>query len=174
MQSFLLDPEVSQRKKALLDTLTREVEEDSPQYATFLDRYFGLSRAQRKENLSIIEFVYQGIPTTSAKKLAEHMGVTYEVLLINFVGLSDSTYRRRVKAKAERLTQDESDKLVRYAHLLQLATGLMEGDEALARHWLNSPVDALNNQTPYAMATTEAGARRVKDLLVSLEYGMFS
>ena len=50
----------------------------------------------------------------------------------------------------------------------------MEGDEAAAREWLDSRSSGLGGMTPLQCATTEVGARRVEDLIISLEYGMFN
>ena len=63
---------------------------------------------------------------------------------------------------------------MRYAHLLSQAKQLMEGDDAAARERLDSPSSGFGGMTPLHCATTEVGARRVEDLIISLEYGMFN
>ena len=110
----------------------------------------------------------------SGTKLAKHLGLEPKVLFILYLGMSRSTVSRREKQAKPRLNPVESDKLVRYAHLLGQAARLMDGDKVAAQEWLDSPSDALGGQTPLECATTEIGARRVEDLITSLEYGMFN
>lgn len=135
-------------------------------------RYLGL-RTRKNSVFNIIEMVKSGLPLSAGENLARHMGVEPKTFFTLYVGMSDSTVRRRFKDRKD-LSVDESDRVVRFAHLLYLATQLMEGSEDNARAWLSAPSPALGGATPLDTATTEAGARRVEDLIVSLEYGMFS
>lgn len=73
-----------------------------------------------------------------------------------------------------RVLTAESDRVVRYARILSLATKLMHGSEEHAREWLSSPANALGGSTPLETAVTETGARRVGDIIITLECGMFS
>ena len=67
-----------------------------------------------------------------------------------------------------------TERLVRFARLLVLAIRMMDGDEEAARRWMSAKLPALGNETPLEVAATEAGARRVEDVISGLSYGMFS
>jgi putative toxin-antitoxin system antitoxin component (TIGR02293 family) len=173
---FMVNDSREEKRTAFLENLANAVEDQRAQsageanlYATYLG--FKVSKGR---SFNIIEKVKTGFSMSAGNKLAHHLGIEPKVLFIHFLGMSRSTMIRREKQARPRLSPDESDKLVRYAYLLSQATRLMEGDEEAAREWLGSPSPALGDHTPLECATTEVGARRVDDLINSLEYGMFN
>lgn len=89
------------------------------------------------------------------------------------MGTSDSMAGRRFEHR-QTLSTAESDRVVRYARILSLATKLMHGSEEHAREWLSSPAHALCGSTPLETAVTETGARRVEDIVIALECELFS
>ena len=170
---FMQEGSDEERRAAFIDSLTNNALNQSRSEALDVyQRYLGL-RPSKNKRFNIIELVKSGLPLSAGKTLAGHIGVEMKTFFTVYVGMSDSTMRRRLKEQMA-LSVDESDRVVRYAHLLSLATQLMEGSEEDAREWLASSSPALGGATPLETATTEAGARRVEDLIVSLEYGMFS
>jgi putative toxin-antitoxin system antitoxin component (TIGR02293 family) len=152
-----------------MDDLTGHAAEEVNLYANYLGLKVSAARP-----LNIVEMVKTGFSLATGTTLARHLGLEPRVLFIHYLGMSRSTLSRREKQTRPRLSPVESDKLVRYAYLLSQAARLMEGDREAAREWLASPSDALGGQTPLKCATTEVGARRVEDLITSLEYGMFN
>jgi putative toxin-antitoxin system antitoxin component (TIGR02293 family) len=48
------------------------------------------------------------------------------------------------------------------------------GDATKANRWLNKPKHELDGQTPLACLATEAGARKVEEMLVRIEHGIFA
>ena len=120
------------------------------------------------------ELVSSGLKVRTLENLSEHMAIKPARLWEGLLGYSPSTLARRKKSDDKTLTTEESDKVVRFARLLVLAIKMMDGDEEAARRWMNSKVPALGNKTPLEMAATEAGARRVEDVISGLSYGMFS
>jgi putative toxin-antitoxin system antitoxin component (TIGR02293 family) len=170
---FMREGSDEERRAAFIESLTNNALNQSNSAALDVyQRYLGL-RPAKNNRLNIIELVKSGLPLSAGKTLAGHMGVEIKTFFTAYVGMSDSTMRRRLKDQTA-FSVDESDRVVRYAHLLGLATQLMEGSEEDAREWLAASSPALGGATPLQTATTEAGARRVEDLIVSLEYGMFS
>ncbi|MCU7919049.1 MAG: DUF2384 domain-containing protein [Candidatus Thiodiazotropha sp. (ex Epidulcina cf. delphinae)] len=83
-----------------------------------------------------------------------------------------STLNRR--KKEGHLQTDESDRVVRLAHLTDAALALMQGDEKAAVAWLRTPLDILGGESPLEHAGTELGARDVEDLIGRLRHGVFS
>ena len=158
--------------------LERVAEAESPDFADdasgyFYAKYLGLKRQKKGGQFQIIQVIRDGLPLSAGDTLAKHIGLSPKHLLTHYVGMSDSTLRRR-RNDEQPLSCIESERLVRYAHLLSLATNLMDDDEDAARVWLSSPLPALAGATPLDVAVTETGARRVEELIVSLDYGMFS
>ncbi|MEP6699548.1 MAG: antitoxin Xre/MbcA/ParS toxin-binding domain-containing protein, partial [Verrucomicrobiota bacterium] len=74
------------------------------------------------------------------------------------LAISRSTLLRR-KALG-RLTPDESDRVMRFARLVQHAADVF-GDAARGRQWLKLPQRALGGAAPLDYAETELGAREV-------------
>jgi putative toxin-antitoxin system antitoxin component (TIGR02293 family) len=111
-----------------------------------------------------------GLPVEELEVLREALDLPMDKLLPR-LGLARATFHRR-KA-AGRLDMTESDRVVRYARLLGLATSVMESLEG-GRRWLTAPQVGLGGVTPLEFAETEVGAREVENLLGRLEYGVYS
>jgi putative toxin-antitoxin system antitoxin component (TIGR02293 family) len=87
------------------------------------------------------------------------------------LGLSKATlHRRRLEG---RLNADESDKVVRYERLFELACQVLETPDN-ARSWLNQSQYGLGGDVPLDYARTEVGARQVEDLLMRIEHSVYS
>ena len=56
---------------------------------------------------------------------------------------------------------------------MALATSVFE-DKAAARGWLTSPQIGLKGKEPLDLASSEAGAREVEDLLGRIEHGVLA
>lgn len=78
--------------------------------------------------------------------------------------------RRHREEKKERLTVDESDRLVRMARVQALAEDVF-GDSAKANRWLREPLGELSGTAPLEWARTEAGARLVEGILAKIDWG---
>lgn len=159
--------ELQERLNAAVKT-ARAHAADRPQTANIL----GIKRTGRATPISLPVAVEKGLPFSSVERLAQALNLSTNVLAENYLGISRPTLSRR--RKTGKLTQAESDTTVRYARLLALATELMEGDDAAALQWLNTPLPILQRQTPMAHARTEAGAREVDILIGRLEHGVYS
>lgn len=83
--------------------------------------------------------------------------------------------RTRARRKASgRLSDIESERLLRLERLFGLALQLFEGDAPEARRWLSRPKRALGQRIPLELARTEPGAREVENLIGRLEHGVFT
>ncbi len=78
--------------------------------------------------------------------------------------------QRHRKAKKERLTVEESDRLVRMTRIHALAEDVFE-NAGKANHWLRAPLGILDGKAPLEMAQTESGARVVEQLLAKIDWG---
>jgi putative toxin-antitoxin system antitoxin component (TIGR02293 family) len=117
-----------------------------------------------------IERIRAGLSFHELEKLQKALGVTLEKIG-NALGMSRATLHRRKIQR--RLAAEESEKLVRYQHLLAKATEVF-GDSDNAREWLTHPQRGLGQAIPLEFAKSEMGAREVENLLGRIEYSVYS
>ncbi len=118
----------------------------------------------------MIQKIQKGLRFSELKTLQDTLDLPFEKLAAKLC-ISRSTLQRR--KVAGRLTPDESDKVLRFARLLEHATGVF-GDVDKARAWLKHPQYGLGGAVPLDYAETEIGAREVDDLLGRIDYGVYS
>jgi putative toxin-antitoxin system antitoxin component (TIGR02293 family) len=82
------------------------------------------------------------------------------------------TFARRLKRR-EPLTVEETDRAIRLARVAELAEQTF-GDKSKAHRWLRKPKRALGRATPLAYLASEAGARRVEEMLHRIDSGIVS
>jgi len=88
------------------------------------------------------------------------------------LGTSESTLLRLRKAGKD-LDGVASDRLVRYAKILEIATEVFE-DAQKAQSWLKRPQFGLAGQIPLELMKSEVGAREVENLLMRIEHGVLA
>ena len=112
-----------------------------------------------------------GLPVGALPALAEGIAVERKALA-KVVGISDRTLSRRL-AHSARLSAEESDRTVRLARIVALATDTL-GTREKASRWLQSPNRVLEDQTPLSLLDTDSGVRAVETILGRIEYGLYS
>ena len=118
----------------------------------------------------LIRQIQKGLRFSELETLQNSLDLPFEQLAAKLC-ISRSTLQRR-KA-AGRLSPDESDKVLRFARLLEHATDVF-GDVDKARAWLKHPQYGLGGAVPLDYAETEIGAREVDNLLGRIDYGVYS
>jgi putative toxin-antitoxin system antitoxin component (TIGR02293 family) len=78
--------------------------------------------------------------------------------------------RRHRAARRERLTVEESDRLVRLARVQSQAEDVL-GDAVKGNRWLRQPLGSLDGKAPLDVAQTEVGARLVERILATIDWG---
>lgn len=68
---------------------------------------------------------------------------------------------------------DASDQSERVARIIAKAVEVL-GSLEHAQAWLKSPNRALGGEVPLDLLDTEIGARQVDEILIRLDFGMFS
>lgn len=63
--------------------------------------------------------------------------------------------------------------LTRRGQILALAERIL-GSRRLAEKWLNQSAPSLHREVPCGLLGTQAGASMVKDLLIRIEYGVYT
>ena len=129
-----------------------------------------MSSAKAKHPTELIRKIQKGLRFSELETLQTSIGMPFEQLAAK-LAISRSTLQRR-KA-AGRLSPDESDKVLRFARLLEHATDVF-GDVDKARAWLKHPQYGLGGAVPLDYAETEIGAREVDNLLGRIDYGVYS
>jgi putative toxin-antitoxin system antitoxin component (TIGR02293 family) len=118
----------------------------------------------------LIKVLQLGLPVHELDELQTTLELPMEKLA-PMLGISKATLHRR-KAQGK-LDPVESDRVVRFARLMGKAVEVLESEEN-ARKWLTTPQFGLGGSVPLEYAETEVGAREVEDLLVRIEYGVYS
>jgi putative toxin-antitoxin system antitoxin component (TIGR02293 family) len=123
------------------------------------------------ETPALLRSVEAGFPYRAFERFQRNVGLPTEALA-SLVQIPRRTLARR--REEDRLTAEESDRLLRASRLFGKAIALFEGDADAARGWFSTPAPALARRTPLDVAATEVGAREVENLLGRLEHGVFS
>ena len=76
------------------------------------------------------------------------------------------------RSRREKLTIEESDRVLRVIRALSLA-GSVYGSRERALGWLRKPHPRLVGRTPLSLLKTDTGSRIVEELLIQIDEGMF-
>lgn len=95
-----------------------------------------------------------------------------ESVFSSIIGYSRMHYSRLIKDGSKPLRGPASNRLYRFAQVLEHAIDLYNGDEATAMQWLKAPNQAFGNSTPLAMLSSEVGSDMVDALISQLELGI--
>jgi putative toxin-antitoxin system antitoxin component (TIGR02293 family) len=90
---------------------------------------------------------------------------------IDAVVIPSRTLQHR-RSRREKLTVDESDRVLRVIRVLSLTEAIYASRErALA--WLRRPNARLDGRTPFSLLKTDTGSRIVEELLIQIDEGIF-
>jgi putative toxin-antitoxin system antitoxin component (TIGR02293 family) len=127
-----------------------------------------LGVAAPRTDQQMLDIVEGRLPTSSIKRLLA-LGITRSEIDQQVIPLRTLQHRR---SRREKLTVEESDRVLRMARLLSQAESVY-GSRQRALAWLRRPNPRLRNRTPLEMAKTDTGSRIVEELLVQIDEGMF-
>jgi putative toxin-antitoxin system antitoxin component (TIGR02293 family) len=114
--------------------------------------------------------VRAGLPYGSLEAAADRLHLERDEIS-DLLMLPQRTLSRR--KKGHRLRPDESDRLFRLARVVAHAVEVL-GSWEKATRWLRRPNRALGSAVPLEFLDTDAGARRVEQLLGRVEHGVYS
>jgi len=129
-----------------------------------------VGEAENEAPTAVVTRIRAGMPMAEFRALAEWLGLSDDELA-PLLGISRATLHRR--RKTGHLAPPESERLVRFARLMERGVAAL-GDEEAAREWLKTPAVAFHGETPLSFADTEVGSREVEGLLGRLEHGVFT
>lgn len=90
---------------------------------------------------------------------------------IDAVVVPSRTLQHR-RSRREKLTVEESDRVLRVIRALSLAESVYGGRER-ALSWLRRPHARLDRRTPLSLLKTDTGSRIVEELLIQIDEGIF-
>ncbi len=122
-----------------------------------------------KSAFNLAEIVEKGLPTDSISLLKDK-GLTFSE--VSEIVISPRTLKHR-KARAEHLSLEETDRVVRVARIVALAENVF-GNREKALLWLRSPDDRMGDRSPLSMLQTESGGRLVENMLWQIDEGVYT
>lgn len=118
---------------------------------------------------STIDAVRRGLPVAELSGFLRETHLPAE-RIHNLLRLSSRTLARR--RLAGRLSEPESERLLRLRRVHELALRLCGGSAAQAARWLETPNWGLGGHSPIELVETEVGAREVERLIGRTEHGI--
>jgi putative toxin-antitoxin system antitoxin component (TIGR02293 family) len=76
------------------------------------------------------------------------------------------------RSRREKLTMEESDRVLRMIRLLSSAEAIY-GSRERALAWMRKSQPRLDGRTPLSLLTTDTGSRIVEELLIQIDEGMY-
>ena len=131
-----------------------------------IGQWLGLRPPQTEQEL--LNIVEKQLTTTSVKRLVG-LGVTRAEVDALVIPLRTLQHRR---SRHEKLTVEESDRVLRMMRVLAQAEGVY-GTRERALAWLRRVNPRLGDRPPLELLRTDAGSRIVEELLVQVDEGMF-
>lgn len=120
---------------------------------------------------SLFEMLAHGFSYATVQALLEE-GLFHKSEFINITGIAPATLDRRKRDGY--LNTVESDKVYRLLRIIDAATELFSGDQAMAVSWCRSKARGLGNRAPIDMVRTSAGTEAVIDYIGRIEHGVIS
>ena len=114
--------------------------------------------------------VRRGLPFSTMETLSNQLELSPQQCS-EVLAIPARTFARRKENK--QLNPQESDRLYRVARAASQAVEVL-GSLDKARLWLKTPNRALSCEPPLDLLDTEIGARQVEEVLLRLNYGIFS
>ncbi len=125
---------------------------------------------QAASTAELRDAVRRGLPFSALETLIRQLEISPQQCSA-VLGIPPRTVARRKEAR--QLNPQESDRLYRLARAASQAVDVL-GSLDKARLWLKTPNRALSCDRPLDLLDTEIGASQVEDVLLRLNYGIFS
>lgn len=123
------------------------------------------SAASEQEILRIVE---ERLAASVIKRL---LGLGLERAEIDATVIPSRTLQHR-RSRRERLTLEESDRVLRLVRILSAAEAVY-GNRERALGWLRRSHPRLDGRSPISLVKTDTGSRIVEELLTQIDEGMF-
>ncbi len=128
-------------------------------------------RQRVQSTLDLLPLSKTGLPVSALKHLQGKLQISNREMS-ELVGMSESTLQRRYRSN-KRLSELESQTVLQLAELWSQGMEVFQ-NEADLRSWLHSATPALGGQSPLALLATPLGRFHVQEVLLRLEWGIYS
>jgi putative toxin-antitoxin system antitoxin component (TIGR02293 family) len=119
-------------------------------------------------NEQAIRILKRGISSRVIEPLSEYLSVG-KGELVGILDLDRTTLLRRA-TRDQPLPTHSAENVLRVLELKDAAIATFE-TEAMALDWMRRPHPMLDGESPLESAATSFGARRVRDILLAIQYG---
>jgi putative toxin-antitoxin system antitoxin component (TIGR02293 family) len=116
-----------------------------------------------------IRLAEEGLPTESVAQLRT-LGISFTE--VAEIVIPPRTLKHRI-ARGQRLSTEESERLLRVVRILALADRVF-GDREKALGWLRLPDPRQDDRSCLSLLRTEAGGKTVENMLGQIDQGYFS
>jgi len=116
----------------------------------------------------VLQLVERRLPTSAIHRLVA-LGLTRPEIDATVIALRTLQHRR---SRREKLTVEESDRVLRILRVLSLSETIYESRERALR-WLRRENPRLDGRAPLSLLTTDTGTRLVEQLLGQIDEGYF-
>jgi putative toxin-antitoxin system antitoxin component (TIGR02293 family) len=123
------------------------------------------------QGYSMVRELSKGVTGKVAEQFRKKANID-ESSFSTIIGYSRMHYSRLVKDGSKQMRGAASNRLYRFAQILEHAIDLHGGDEVTAVKWLKTPSVAFGNSTPLYMLSSEVGSDMVDALISQLELGI--
>ena len=131
---------------------------------------FDVFRQKIKNNFDFIRLSKEGLPIGALTSLQQKMRFTNKEFS-HVMGMSESTLIRRYKT-GQILDKSEAQNAIQIASIWAKGLEVFEPDDF--KHWLDTKNQALGGLKPVNLLDTPLGREQIKDLLLRIEWGIYS
>jgi putative toxin-antitoxin system antitoxin component (TIGR02293 family) len=150
--------------------MARQTESATSSSSPALEGPSSILRLRATSLAELRDAVRRGLPFSAFEALTKQLEISPQHFTA-VLGIPPRTVARRKEAR--HLNPQESDRLYRVARAVSQAVEVL-GSIDKARVWLKMPNRALGCEIPLDLLDTEIGARQVEEVLLRLNYGIFS
>jgi len=120
---------------------------------------------------NMVQELSRGVTGKTAEQFRKKANIG-EGAFSRIIGYSRMHYSRLVKDGDRRLRGAATNRLYRFAQILEHTIDLYNGDEETALKWLKTPNVAFDNTAPLEILSSEVGSDMVDRLITQLELGI--
>ena len=117
--------------------------------------------------------VMKGLSVDVVLRIKKSLKIIDEAEFLKVLGISARTLHRKATGSQQLLDGNASDRALRLASILELATGVL-GSQDEAERWLSRPAIGLSDNRPIELLQSSEGTDLVKTLLMRMDYGVYS
>ena len=133
-----------------------------------------LLKGHLSNSVEIHQLLLRGLPAAALRHLVGSMLLLqHPDAFEKALGMSFRTFQRHQADPGKALNREQSGRVWSFAGIVEKATSVL-GSREEAEAWLKRPALGLNQSRPLDLLETVVGRQMVEDLLVRMEYGVYT